>query len=116
MRGVFVGVESGHPEGMSTIVVDYGDDQNGEQIHRLWVDFLVPPSFCLCSAQIGMGVADGISVETHVQVVNPFSQPLDVRLSFRDPDGLPLPIPSLGDGGPTSTWLSPSLGAAVSSN
>jgi hypothetical protein len=99
MRGVFVGLEAGHPDGMSTIVVDYGDDQNGEQIHRLWVDFLVPPSFCVCSAQIGMGVADGISVETHVQVVNPFSQPLDVRLSFRDPDGLPLPVPSLGEGG-----------------
>jgi hypothetical protein len=32
-------------------------------------------------------------------VVNPFFQPLDVRLSFRDPDGLPLPVPSLGDGG-----------------
>lgn len=101
--GPFVGLETTHPEGISTLVLDYGADPREEEVHRLWMEYLRPKTFCTCLAQIADGSAGEWRLRTLLQFQNPYESfrigdtfATRVSVKFLDSAGEPLALPMGG--------------------
>ncbi len=58
-RGPFVGLETTNPKGISTIVLDYGEEEVGEQVNELRVEFLERRLFKIYLPQVAHGGSAG---------------------------------------------------------
>ncbi len=87
VRGPFVGVETSDPEGISTIVLDYGDGENAEQLNEILLESLSASTFGVYLPQIGDGEANGLTLQTLIQISSVLQQPTSVRLLLFDSDG-----------------------------
>lgn len=88
--GPFIGVETTHPAGISTLVLDYGDADEGEQLSSLRFDFLSPHTFRTYLPQIAHGRAGDRILETTIQMQALAKS--HVRLSFFDSTGQPMAL------------------------
>ncbi|MGI8782764.1 MAG: hypothetical protein ACR2L2_03825 [Acidobacteriota bacterium] len=93
--GPFVGLETSHPSGISSVVLDYGMEQVAEQISDVWMEFLSPRNFKVYLPQIVHGGTGNLSFQTVIQIQsllrgeNPRTEN-EVRLRFFDQAGAPL--------------------------
>ncbi|MGH9339698.1 MAG: hypothetical protein ACRD1R_08970 [Acidobacteriota bacterium] len=53
--GVFVGLETTAVQGISKVVIDYGDSENSEEVDWMLLDFVSRPTFTTFLAQVGDG-------------------------------------------------------------
>ncbi|HEV8129912.1 MAG TPA: hypothetical protein VGQ81_01570 [Acidobacteriota bacterium] len=93
--GPFVGVETSNPLGISTVVVDYGNEPAAEQINDLRIDFLSPPVFKIHVPQIAHARIGNLLLQTELQIqtVLPVVLPeVQVRMRFFNQAGAPLPL------------------------
>ena len=94
-RGPFVGVETSHPEGISTVVLDYGEEEAPEQINSLIIDYLEPRSFKKYLPQIAHGRAGDFLLQTTLQIQNLYASSqveVWVKLLLFDQAGDPLTL------------------------
>lgn len=90
-RGPFVGLETAHPEGMATLVVDYGAEVREEYIHEVWLEYVVERPFRLSIPQLAVGRVGPRQLEMLLQLQALYTwgnQQMLVR--FFDPAGEPL--------------------------
>ena len=83
-------------EGISTLVVSYGDSSRSEQIESLRFDFLVDRPFTQCLPQIADGVVGDPTLRTILQLVN-IGHVQTVRLNFVSSSGEPMPLSLNGE-------------------
>lgn len=93
--GPFVGLETSHPSGISTVVLDYGTDPAAEQISDIRAEFLSPVKFKVYLPQIVHGRAGNLSFQTVIQVQSVLTGVIAdaenaVRLRLFDQTGAPL--------------------------
>jgi hypothetical protein len=94
-EGPFVGVETSNPLGISTVVLDYGNEPAAEQINGVRIDFLSQPVFKLYVPHIAQAkIGDRLlRTEVWVQKVLPVAlRQAQVRLRFFNQAGSPLPL------------------------
>lgn len=97
--GPFVGLETSHPAGISSVVLDYGNEPAAEQIADVRVEFLSPLKFKVFLPQIVHGSTDSLLFQTIIQVQTVLSGVIadhPVRLRLFDQTGAPLRM-TLGD-------------------
>ena len=85
LRPPFIGVESSHPEGISTLVLNYGGT-NLEQINDILMDYLSPRIFRTYLPQVVQGGGEKILSCRSIQVVGRQLW-ADVKVSFFDVAG-----------------------------
>lgn len=101
-EGPFVGFETDHPDGIGAVSIDYGDEENGEQLTLILLDYLSPPSHRLYFPQVAVAAAGDLRLSTVLQVQtlpgtgtgNPV-----VEIRFFDPSGAPLGVRLDGEPG-----------------
>jgi len=87
-RGPFVGIETSHAEGMTTVVLDYGTADSAEQIHHgVLFETMQPRVFVFAIPQVAVGRVSDSQIRSLLQFENPFLYPVKVRLNFLDPSG-----------------------------
>ena len=71
IKGPFVGLETTHPSGISTVIIDYGDDEQPEQLNDLLVEYREAQVFKTCVAQIADGkVGEDGTLQTIIKVAS----------------------------------------------
>lgn len=95
LSGPFVGLETSHPSGISSVVLDYGTEQVAEQISDVWVELLSPRNFKVYLPQIVHGGTGNLSFQTVVQIQSLLRGTFpraenEVRLRLFDQAGAPL--------------------------
>lgn len=91
--GPFVGLETSHPSGISTIVLDYGPESTAEEVFDIRAEFLSPHKFKVYLPQIVHGRAGNLSFQTIIQIQTMLSgvtEDRPVRLRVFDQTGAPL--------------------------
>jgi hypothetical protein len=98
VRGTFVGVETAAGEGISSAVLDYGEEEAPELIHRLLVDFVSPPQFRAYVPQIAAGKAGSVTYVTTINIKDLRGGRLDfpVQVNLFSSSGEPLALPFNG--------------------
>lgn len=89
--GPFVGLETSDPAGISTVVIDYGENPAREQINDLRLEYLQSRSFGIVIPQIAAGHAVGRTVETQIHLQN-LGEKTPVEVRFFDTAGKPLSV------------------------
>ncbi len=90
--GVFVGVETSNPQGISTLRLSYDGDDPEEQIQRLRFEPLVSRPFVVYLAQTASGAAGDLRVETDLQVQNLLGGSQTTRIDFLSDEGEPMQV------------------------
>lgn len=90
--GVFLGVETTNPAGISTLRLAYEGDDPEEQIQDLRFEPLTPQSFQVYLAQVASGSAGNLRIETVVQVQNLLGGSQTTRIDFFDDNGDPIQV------------------------
>ncbi len=92
VRGTFVGVETTAAEGISTAVLDYGESEAPELIHRLLVDFVSPPQFRTYVPQMVQGKVGNVECATTIKVktLRPERSDIPVDVNLFSSSGEPL--------------------------
>ncbi len=85
----FLGLESTTPVG--TVLLDYGPEPAGEQIHDLYFDYAGGRSFVTYLPQVADGQTGEATIRTLIQVQNPYQMPVPVRIDFVS-EGQPLEL------------------------
>ena len=98
-EGPFVGLETTNPSGISTVVLDYGEEENAEQISCLRIEFLEERTFKTYLAQIGDGKTGQLVFQTIIQIQNLFGQEIEATLRLFDQAGNPLILTLDGESG-----------------
>ncbi|MGH9341973.1 MAG: hypothetical protein ACRD1R_20895 [Acidobacteriota bacterium] len=108
----FVGLETSHPSGIATVIVDYGEDEREERIHRSFrLEFLQgPPIFRTYIPQVGDGRAGDLTVRTVIKIEELFNQNTEVRLQLLNGDGGPLTLTLDGETNDTFEFSLPPKG------
>jgi len=91
-EGPFVGLETTNVKGISTIVLDYGEEEVGEQINHLWMEFLERHPYKIYLPQVAHSGGDERSLQTTIQVQNLLRSPNDVQLKFFNQAGDPMQV------------------------
>jgi hypothetical protein len=94
-EGPFVGVETIHPAGISTLSLDYGAADEGEQVSLFRMDFLSPQHFRTYLPQIAHGRTGDRLLRTTIQIQALAKS--NLTLSFFDPTGQPMAFNFGGD-------------------
>lgn len=87
----FFGVEAAEGVAISKVTVRTSDEIS-LLIDDLRIEYATPPSFQICLAQVGNGIADDFRLRTIVAVANPWNFPVEASLVFRDDLGQELPL------------------------
>lgn len=91
--GEFVGLETTSEEGISRVVLDYGDFEGEEQIAFFGVNFLNTPRFEIFIPQVGDArLPDGSRLTTRLTLLNLLSTTAQGEIQFFDSLGAPLPL------------------------
>ncbi len=109
LEGPFVGVETTHPAGISTLVLDYGNADAGEQVGSLRMDFRSPHSFRTYLPQIAHGRTGDRILRTTIQIQALAKS--NVKVSFFNPTGQPMALNFGGDEASTLEFSFPMLGS-----
>ncbi|RPJ53046.1 MAG: hypothetical protein EHM23_31710 [Acidobacteria bacterium] len=93
-RGTFVGLETTAGEGISSAVLDYGEETAPEVIHSLLVDFVSPPQFRTYVPQVVQGKAGSVSYVTTIKIedLRGGRSDFQVEANFFSPSGEPLAL------------------------
>jgi hypothetical protein len=92
-RGPFVGIETAHPEGIATLVVDYGAEVREEYIHEIWLEYLVERPFRLYIPQLAVGRVGSRQLEMLLQLQTLYTwSDQEVVVRFFDSAGEPLEL------------------------
>ncbi len=92
-RGPFVGIETAHSEGISTLVVDYGAEPTEEYLHEIWMEHLVERPFRTYIAQLAAGRVGLRRLEMILQLQSLYTwEGQEAVVRFFDPAGEPLEL------------------------
>lgn len=87
--GTFLGLETAHPLGISTVVINYGEEQPIEQVNEILIDPLTPRIFRTYLPHIIQGSFGELSFETIVDLVGSRMPEQEVTVKFFDSEGEP---------------------------
>lgn len=90
--GPFVGLETSHPAGISTVVLDYGESPAEEQVNDLRFDYLNEGLFRVVIPQVAAGQAQDRTLATLIHLQSLVAEATPVTVRFLDPSGSPLPV------------------------
>lgn len=94
--GPFVGLETDHPEGIATLVVEY-DDETVEQLAELVLDYLTPRTFRTYIPQVAHGRAGGLQLRTSFQIKALLSATQRATVRFFGQSGEAMQVPVAGE-------------------
>ncbi len=92
LPGVFVGLETTDPQGISTLRLSYEGDDPEEQIQFLRFEPLEPRPFVVYLAQTASGASGDLRVETVLQVQNLLGGSQATRVDFLGDEGEPMQV------------------------
>ena len=90
LEGRFVGLETSNPAGISTVVVDYGAEENPERIHLIRFELVDPKPFRTFLAQVAAGRVGNTTLQTIVQIQSLVRGTVEGQIRFFDTTGQPL--------------------------
>lgn len=91
--GPFVGLETSHPSGISTIVLDYGPESAAEEVFDIRAEFVSPQKFKVFLPQIVHGRTGNLFFQTIIQIqtiLRGVTEDRPIRLRLFDQTGSPL--------------------------
>lgn len=88
--GGFLGVETNNFQGISKLIIDYGDTATPEQIDDLRIEFVKRPRFSTVLAQVGDGALPDGSLQTAIVISNLTNSTAQGELRTFDSKGNPL--------------------------
>jgi hypothetical protein len=92
-RGPFVGLETTHTAGISTVILDYGAEEQAEQIHSLLLEYLSPRVFETYLPHIVHGRAGDRLLRTLIQIQDlGVADETKAKLSLFNQSGQPLTL------------------------
>jgi len=95
--GAFVGLETSSPEGISSLIVDYGAESREEEVYDLWLEYRDHRPFRTVVAQIAQGRDSKRGLDLILQIQNLYGRRNQVTVKFFDSAGQPLELPFEGE-------------------
>ena len=92
LQGPFVGIETADPEGISLLVVSFGDSELDERINDLRFDFLTPRPFVAYVPQMAAGTAGDLKLDLLLQVHSTTGGDSHISVSFKGGTGIPMEL------------------------
>ena len=81
MPGRFFGIQTPNRAGISSVILDFGEIEEPENIETCWWLPLLPRLYVRCLGQVGAGEIGGLRLETELQILTLLPKPRSSRLN-----------------------------------